>query len=242
MTGFTEWKAGEFTEWEISGTAFGGGGEIVLDYTTASEGTDPFNTGAYYGGNFYNAGSFKVGEVTSPELPAEINFSELIVSWNATTPTGSWVEVLARVNLGSHWTKWYNLGVWASDSSTIQRHSVKLQGDSDGYVAVDTLVLSDKKAVVEGYQIKVRLFSTDAASIPSVRLSFSGIFDVSAEENRSISRRSHQMGHSVTGARVFADGLSRWRQRMVQPNLGVHGARFPRGRYGPVRGAGAGSC
>ena len=168
MTGFTEWKAGEFTEWERSGTAFGGGGEIVLDYTTASEGTDPFTTGAYYGGNFYNAGSFKVGEVTSPELPAEINFSELIVSWNATTPTGSWVEVLTRVNLGSHWTKWYNLGVWASDSSTIQRHSVKLQGDSDGYVAVDTLVLSDKKAVVEGYQIKVRLFSTDAASIPSV--------------------------------------------------------------------------
>ena len=111
----------------------------------------------------------KVGEVTSPELPAEINFLELIVSWNATTPAGSWVEVLTRVNLGSHWTKWYNLGVWASDFSTIQRHSVKLQGDFDGYVAVDTLVLSDKKAVVEGYQIKVRLFSTDVAAIPSVR-------------------------------------------------------------------------
>ena len=57
MTGFTEWKAGEFTEWEISGTAFGSGGEIVLDYTSASEGTDPFTTGADYGRNFYNAGT-----------------------------------------------------------------------------------------------------------------------------------------------------------------------------------------
>ncbi len=169
MTGFTEWKAGEFSGWSKSGTAIGGGGEIVLDYATAIDEMDPYPAGSYYDGNFYNGGSYKVGEVTSQELPADFNFSELIVSWNATTPAGSWVEVLARVNFGSHWTKWYNLGVWASDSSTIQRHSVKLQSDSDGYVSVDTLVLTDKKAVVDEYQIKVRLFSTNATAIPSVR-------------------------------------------------------------------------
>jgi len=61
------------------------------------------------------------------------------------------------------------MGIWASGTSTVQRHSVKLQGDSDGYGAVDTLVLTNKKAIATDYQIKVRLFSLDGSAVPSVR-------------------------------------------------------------------------
>ncbi len=69
----------------------------------------------------------------------------------------------------ARWTKWYNLGVWAADDSTIERHSVKLQGDADGFVAVDTLVLTNKKATADAFQLKLRLFSANRAAIPSVR-------------------------------------------------------------------------
>ncbi|HWR67266.1 MAG TPA: C39 family peptidase [Bellilinea sp.] len=169
MTGFAEWKAGDFTEWEKSGAGLNPAGEMVLDFSTAVTETDPYGAGGYYGGNFYNGGSYLVGEVISPEFTAEFNFGELIVSWNAGTPLGTWVEILASVKMGERWTKWYNLGVWASDTGTIQRHSVKLQGDSDGYVAVDTLVLTDKKAIGQTYQLKVRLFSTIETATPSVR-------------------------------------------------------------------------
>ena len=169
MTGFTEWQAGDFTAWQRSGSALNPVGELELDFGTAVTQADPYPVGGYYGGNFYNGASYQVGEMTSPEFPAEFDFSELIVSWNAVTPPGTWVEILARVTVNSRQTKWYNLGVWASDMETIQRHSVKIQGDQDGYVAVDTLVLTDKKAVTEAYQLKVRLFSVDGISTPSLR-------------------------------------------------------------------------
>jgi hypothetical protein len=77
--------------------------------------------------------------------------------------------VLVRAELDGRWTKWYNLGVWAGSLETIQRHSVRLQGDDDGYVAVDTLVISAKKATVNAYQLKVRLFSVDGVATPAVR-------------------------------------------------------------------------
>jgi len=67
------------------------------------------------------------------------------------------------------WTGWYNLGVWASDSSTIERHSVKRQGDADGDVAVDTLVISSQAPAAGALQIKLRLFSQDGTIVPTVR-------------------------------------------------------------------------
>jgi peptidase C39-like protein len=95
-------------------------------------------------------------------------FTEAIASWNADTPAGTWIETQIRAQLAGRWTKWYNLGIWATDSSTIERHSVKLQGDGDGFVAVDTLVLTNKKEAADAFQLKLRLFSANSAS-PSVR-------------------------------------------------------------------------
>jgi len=168
MTGFYEWQGTGFADWQLSGVNFDGD-RLVMVPTGAVLEIDPIPPGGYYGGNFYNGGSYLVSEATSPVMAAELDFSELIVSWNADTPDGTWVETLARVQIGDRWTKWYNLGVWASGEGTIQRHSVKIQGDSDGYVAVDTLVLSGKKTSVTDYQIKVRFFSQDGSAVPTVR-------------------------------------------------------------------------
>lgn len=171
QTGFTRWRAAEngFDGWTLSGVTIDSGA-LVFDPATAAAGSDPYLAGGYYGINFYNAGDFWVGEAISPELPAPspFAFSEAIASWNASTPPDTWVETQMRVDLGGRWTKWYNLGIWASTNDTITRHSVQLQGDGDGYVAVDTLVLTNNKSAPTQYQLKFRLFSANNSAVPTL--------------------------------------------------------------------------
>ena len=170
-TGFTRWRAadGAFGTWQRDGVALTAGGILQLDPQTAHPGTDPYPPGGYNGHNFYNGGSFVVGEAISPVMPTSFGFFQAIPSWNAGTPDGTWIETQLRARIGSRWTKWYNLGVWAAGTSTIQRHSVNLQGDADGSVAVDTLMLAAKKAPANAFQLKLRLFSTNGQTSPSVR-------------------------------------------------------------------------
>lgn len=170
-TGFTRWSAagGGFASWQRSGTAVNAGGELVLNVATAAAGTDPYAPGGYSGGNFYNGGSFTVGEATSPIVTPAAAFFEAIPSWNATTPAGTWVEAQLRARVGGVWTRWYNLGVWDDDNSTVRRHSVNGQGDTSGTVAVDTLKLSTKKGAADAFQLKLRLFSDTGVNLPVVR-------------------------------------------------------------------------
>ena len=174
QTGFVRWRAADvvadknFSGWTLNGVKLNAGA-LEFDAATASAGTDPYAAGAYNGGNYYNAGSFFVGEATSPEVTTSFDYKEAIASWNASTPAGSWVEIQFRAQYGTRWSKWYVLGIWASDTSAVERHSVNLQGDSDGFVAVDTFVSSNKKETTSKFQLKLRLFSADGSSAPSVR-------------------------------------------------------------------------
>lgn len=172
QTGFVRWRAAEngFAGWSLSGVVRNADGTLSLAPAAAVTETDPYPAGGYYGGSFYTGGSYLVGEATSPVTPAAFGFSEALASWNADTPAGTWAETLIRAEVGGRWTKWYNLGVWAADDSTVSRHSVRLQGDADGFVAVDTLVLSAKKAQPSAFQLRVRLFQAPgAAGAPSLR-------------------------------------------------------------------------
>jgi hypothetical protein len=171
QTGFVRWRAAEngFSGWTLSGVQLNNAGALEFNAATASAGSDPFAAGAYNGDNYYNGGSFSVGEAISPEISTAFNYTEAIASWNASTPAGSWIEVQFRAQYGTRWSKWYVLGIWAADDSTIRRHSVQSQGDSDGFVAVDTFVSSSKKATTNKFQLKLRLFSANGTATPSVR-------------------------------------------------------------------------
>ena len=170
-TGFTRWSAasGGFSAWQRSGVRLTAAQELQLDPGTAVSGTDPYAAGGYNGGNFYNGASFMVGEATSPIVTPASPFFQAIPSWNATTPAGTWVETQVRARVGTVWTKWYNLGVWDDDNSTVRRHSVKAQGDTAGSVSTDTLMLSTKNAAANAIQVKVRLFSDSGVNLPTVR-------------------------------------------------------------------------
>ncbi|HVG24869.1 MAG TPA: C39 family peptidase [Thermoanaerobaculia bacterium] len=170
-TGFARWSAsgGGFASWTRSGTRIDASGALVLDAASAAAGSDPYAPGAYSGGNFYNGATFVVGEATSPIVVPAAAFLEAIPSWNASTPAGTWVEAQLRARVAGVWTKWYNLGVWDDDNSTVRRHSVTGQADTGGTVSVDTLKLSTKRASADAIQLKLRLFSDTGVNFPSVR-------------------------------------------------------------------------
>src|SRR5689334_14386191 len=174
QTATQQWQAaqGDFAGWTLNGVVLSGGA-LAFNAATAASGTDPYTAGGYNGHNFYNGGSFKVGEATSPITLTSFGFTQAIASWNATTPAGTWIETQLRVRINARWSKWYNMGVWvATNSASVERHSVNGQGDADGTVATDTLILSsaNKKAPVIGnaYQLKFRLFSADGVAKPTV--------------------------------------------------------------------------
>jgi hypothetical protein len=96
------------------------------------------------------------GEVvlTSKPIHARIAWDELIVSWNAVMPAGTWLKIEARAIQPDHTTKWYVLGLWSGDPERYPRESVPQQRDEDGDVKTDTLVL---KQPADRVQVRLTL-------------------------------------------------------------------------------------
>ncbi|MDN5767991.1 MAG: C39 family peptidase [Humibacillus sp.] len=82
----------------------------------------------------------------SPVVESAFAATELIPSWNASTPTGSWVLVEARVRSGLGWTPWLTFARWCdrlpSEGGAITRTTVEGQTTDAGHVAADAFVAS----------------------------------------------------------------------------------------------------
>jgi len=55
-----------------------------------------------------------------------------IPSWDARTPSGTWLRMQMRVRSGGSWTRWWDMGVWAKGAGPIKRHSVEGQRAGTG--------------------------------------------------------------------------------------------------------------
>ncbi|MGE3908024.1 MAG: peptidase C39 family protein [Chloroflexota bacterium] len=114
----------------------------------------------------------QAGLATGPVQVTSAPFRELIPSWNAETPPGSWIEVRLRAQVGSstagasRWTRWYELGSWASEAGPEHRQSVKGQRDEDGRVTTDTLVLATPATT---YQLALLLRTDEEPGAPIPR-------------------------------------------------------------------------
>lgn len=214
-SGFVRWRAadGGFAGWQLSGATLGADGALRLDPASARAGVDPLPPGGYAGRSFYNGGAFLVGEATGPVVPAGFAFREAIASWNAATPAGSWVEVQLRARRGGRWTAWYNLGVWAGDGSTVERHSVRGQADRDGSVAVDTLRLSARSPAAGAMQLRLRLFS-EGVAVPEVRSAALAYSTAPASPRRLTpgdpARWDHVLDVPSCSQMVYPDGGEVW--------------------------------
>jgi hypothetical protein len=108
------------------------------------------------------------GSWTSAPQTVPFAFDELVASWNATTPGGSWITIEMQASGSARTTKWYTMGTWTSDADPAHRTSLGGQADADGTVAIDTFIRAKKAAPLNSYQIKVTLHAGTAS--PNVRL------------------------------------------------------------------------
>src|ERR1700687_379196 len=97
------------------------------------------------------------GTWTSSAVRAPFEFDQLVASWNATTPSGTWIEGQMRASGASRTTKWYTLAIWASGDDTIHRATLKRQDDADGRVNVDTFEKAVRAAELTSYELRVAL-------------------------------------------------------------------------------------
>jgi len=150
------------------GTQYGTGG---LTLST----TEPLASGVYTDA-FATPGpreiSYQSGTWTSAPI-ASFAFDELVASWNAATPDGTWITVEMRGIGAGRTTKWYVLQFWASGDGTIHRTSKSAQGDADGFVAIDTFIRSKKAAELTSYQLQLTLHRV-AGSSQTPTVSFLG--------------------------------------------------------------------
>ncbi|NYI04788.1 C39 family peptidase [Allostreptomyces psammosilenae] len=114
--------------------------------------------------------TWEYARYTTAERTVGFRATELVASWTADTPPGTWlqVEMRGRTHTGTL-TAWYVMGRWASGDRDVHRTSVDGQGDADGTVAVDTFVAAAGRALT-AYQLRVTLHRAPGqAAWPAVR-------------------------------------------------------------------------
>jgi hypothetical protein len=111
----------------------------------------------YAGDGVDGSGTYQFGTWTSAPTTLSFPWNELVSSWNAQTPPGTWIQVEMKPTLDDgHVAKWYILGQWTYGDSDFHRTSVGHQGDADGFVAIDTFFAKDHPAI--SYRLRVTLF------------------------------------------------------------------------------------
>lgn len=95
---------------------------------------------------------------TSPVHQLAFGATELVSSWNAQTPAGTWlkVELNATMEDGAQ-TGWLDMGNWAALDTDIARTSVSPSAAPYGSVDTDTFFASSGHAV-HGYQLRTTLY------------------------------------------------------------------------------------
>ncbi len=112
---------------------------------------------------------------TSSTYAPPFALTELVSSWTADTPAGTWiqVEMQGTTTTGTP-TKWYVMGQWTSrmpseTSGDIHRTSLGGQGDADGTIAIDTF-LAAKGVSLTSYRLRVTLYRTHGTTaVPTLR-------------------------------------------------------------------------
>ena len=168
----------------------------------------------------------------SPKINAHIPWNELIVSWNADAPAGTFVNLKASAISRGQPTKFYTVANWSPDEKIFPRTSVRGQKDADGNVDTDTLISNQ---LADAAQIRVTLGGTNGA-LPSLKflgLSFANtkIPVAVREPNRAawgkiISTPEHSQHGAWTNKgwcspTSLSMALSRWAEILNQPEMNL---------------------
>ncbi|WBO67592.1 peptidase C39 family protein [Streptomyces camelliae] len=87
--------------------------------------------------------------------------TEVVASWNAHTPAGTWLQVeLQGTYSDGTATPWYVMGRWAAGDQDIKRTSVDGQGDGKSAISTDTFAIDDAGTGLRltSYRLRLTLY------------------------------------------------------------------------------------
>src|SRR6478752_3179969 len=163
---YHQWAgATDFAAGAIDGSSLVVGADGALAIGPAPvAGTDPDGR--------FNGHDYESGTWTGPWFRPGFDFDELVSSWNATTPSGTWIQVQmqeARDKKGGRTVEsgWWTMGVGASGDDTINRTSIAHQFSPLGFIGVDTFMTHRPAAQ---YRLRVTLYRLPGLAVsPTVR-------------------------------------------------------------------------
>ncbi|MER6612910.1 peptidase C39 family protein [Streptomyces xantholiticus] len=159
---YTDWRCGD-----RAGTKAVAGhrpGVVIAEPVGTTDYTDP-HTGT--------TARWEYATWTSPVHRSSVPATEVIASWNADTPAGTWlqVELSGRYSDGSA-TPWFVMGRWAAGDMDIRRTSVDDQGDGRASVWTDTFSVDDAASGLrlDAYRLRLTLYRRPGSGLtPIVR-------------------------------------------------------------------------
>ncbi|MFM9614335.1 peptidase C39 family protein [Streptomyces niveiscabiei] len=135
-TSHGDWCAGDADGTAVAGGYGGEGAGVVIG--------DPAGTAPYTDPHTGTTADWEYATWTSPAYRFAVPATEVIASWNADTPPGTWLqtELTCTYSDGTA-TPWYVMGRWAAGDQDIRRTSVDGQKDGRSTVWTDTLAIDD---------------------------------------------------------------------------------------------------
>jgi hypothetical protein len=113
--------------------------------------------------------TYEYGRWTSPVYRHGFDATQLVASWNAATPEGTWltVEMQGTTQAGTT-SQWYTMARWALKDTDVIRTTVPNQEDAVGYIDVDTFVAEQP---IASYQLRVTLYrERTSRKTPALRM------------------------------------------------------------------------
>ncbi|MET7631410.1 peptidase C39 family protein [Streptomyces sp. NPDC001773] len=115
-----------------------------------------------------NTATWEYATWTSPRHRSAVPATEVIASWNADAPAGTWIqiELSGRYSDGTD-TPWYVMGRWAAGDGDIRRTSVDDQTDGRSSIWTDTFSVDDAASGLRlvSYELRLTLYRTPGSDL-----------------------------------------------------------------------------
>ncbi|MGW0704807.1 peptidase C39 family protein [Streptomyces sp. NPDC002643] len=156
-TSYTDWRGGD-----AEGTRATAGvrpGLVIDTPVGTTDYTDP-HTG--------RTATWEYATWTSPVHELAVPATEVIASWNADAPDGTWIQIeMEGTYSDGTGTPWYVLGRWAAGDQDIRRTSVDGQKDGRSSVWTDTFAIDDPATGLRlvSYRLRLTLHRTPGTGV-----------------------------------------------------------------------------
>lgn len=146
-TTYTDWRCGS-----------GGGTRAVAGRRAGLVIGHPLGRTDYTDPHTGTTATWEYATWTSPVHRSTVPATEVIASWNADTPAGTWIQIELRGDYSDGTeTPWYVMGRWAAGDGDIRRTSVDDQTDGKSSIWTDTFSVDDATGGLRLLSYRLRL-------------------------------------------------------------------------------------